>query len=606
MGDSGQRSLELRNQTDEEVHCDELLNVHHLHLDEWILNHIDYFASQCRGNDIVTEMHLVPSALNGHDDEVYDKVGQAIGNLQTLERIYMYTPKDHDDDEVVAIPDWEKNLACILSRVRQRIILIATLYGDEHELGTYSVWRAEDIQSFARAIHGHPTIIRFEGDEMFPYESLNILYSALATLPALESVKLSAPAEHESILANPQSLTELLRVPTLRCVFFNRFSFTRALFQAAANALMEGTMITKLQFCKCSFPAEESVAVMANAFTRNTSVVSVSVRGRLDVALLIGALAVALPSNSTLRNLSFVAGTFSAVHLSRFFLALGTNTGLKALTVEFSSGVREAVRDESLCTAIKDGLELNETLESLEVKYIPLCDDNADLWRRAFSFLRTNKTLQSLVVAMRRDVTTESCLSTFRVDIVTILQENTSLESLSITSDCAIRIEEYFALVTALQHNKTLKTLGVHHKPNEFFHLPVTIRLTDDEDKQIAALLQKNYAMERLPDINMGSTAGDVHAILRLNEAGRRYLVQDGTSISRGVEVLSRVNNDIDCVFLHLLENPRLCDRRAVEMVSTGETSNRRSTNPNGGSSGGKREQAPSAHEGNESRRRLA
>jgi hypothetical protein len=58
-----------------------------------------------------------------------------------------------------------------------------------------------------------------------------------------------------------------------------------------------------------------------------------------------------------------------------------------------------------------------------------------------------------------------------------------------------------------------------------------------------------------------------VDAILRLNAAGRRYLVQDGSSISKGVEVLSRVNNDINCVFLHLLENPRLCDRRAVEMV---------------------------------------
>jgi hypothetical protein len=60
-----------------------------------------------------------------------------------------------------------------------------------------------------------------------------------------------------------------------------------------------------------------------------------------------------------------------------------------------------------------------------------------------------------------------------------------------------------------------------------------------------------------------------VGAILRLNEVGRRYLIEDGSSISKGVEVLSSVNDDINCVFLHLLENPRLCDRRAVEMVST-------------------------------------
>jgi hypothetical protein len=47
--------------------------------------------------------------------------------------------------------------------------------------------------------------------------------------------------------------------------------------------------------------------------------------------------------------------------------------------------------------------------------------------------------------------------------------------------------------------------------------------------------------------------------------------VQDGSSISKGVVVLS-VNDDINSVFLHLLENPRLCDRSAVEIsdISTG------------------------------------
>jgi hypothetical protein len=56
---------------------------------------------------------------------------------------------------------------------------------------------------------------------------------------------------------------------------------------------------------------------------------------------------------------------------------------------------------------------------------------------------------------------------------------------------------------------------------------------------------------------------GDIRSILQLNRAGRRYLVQDGSSISKGVDVLSRVNDDINSVFLHLLENPRLCDRSA-------------------------------------------
>jgi hypothetical protein len=111
--------------------------------------------------------------------------------------------------------------------------------------------------------------------------------------------------------------------------------------------------------------------------------------------------------------------------------------------------------------------------------------------------------------------------------------------------------------------------------------------------------------LERLPGINLKNLLSrDVGSILRLNGAGRRYLVQDGSSISKGVEVLSRVKKDINGVFLYLLESPRLCDRSAVEKVSTDE-SNGRSTNPTASSDGGgKREQA-SAHKGRESRRRL-
>jgi hypothetical protein len=144
------------------------------------------------------------------------------------------------------------------------------------------------------------------------------------------------------------------------------------------------------------------------------------------------------------------------------------------------------------------------------------------------------------------------------------------------------------------QHNTALKSLSFTREP--------TIQLNDNYNKQMASLLKKNYALESLPDINHWEE--DVGAILRLNAAGRRYLIEDGSSISKGVEVLSRVNDNINCVFLHLLDNPRLCDRRAVEMVTACE-SNGRSTGPTAGSGGGKREQA-SANRGKESRRRLA
>jgi hypothetical protein len=283
---------------------------------------------------------------------------------------------------------------------------------------------------------------------------------------------------------------------------------------------------------------------MTNGLARNASVSCITVEWNSDEAIN-KALAAALPLNSTLQELLFEVkpldrDTDTPVDWSQLFLALGKNTGLKTLKVGGFGSM-----EESLCTAIKDGLELNETLESLELTNAILCDDSATLWYRALSFLRTNKTLKSLVVDAQFGVT-DSRLFTFHIDIAAMLQDSASLESLFIISYTAMKAEQYVAFLTSLQQNKTLKSINLEGGGHR-------LQLTDDEDKQIAVLLKKNYATESLPDINLDNEAGDVGAILQLNEAGRRYLIEDGSSISKGVEVLSRVNNDINSVFLHLL-----------------------------------------------------
>jgi hypothetical protein len=110
-----------------------------------------------------------------------------------------------------------------------------------------------------------------------------------------------------------------------------------------------------------------------------------------------------------------------------------------------------------------------------------------------------------------------------------------------------------------------------------------------------------SYGLERLvPDIPCVDD-GTVKTILRLNAAGRRYLIKDGSSISKGVDVLSAVSDEIDCVFLHLLENPSLCDRRAAEAMAGRR---RPGANLDESSSTGKRERALSQPAGKELRRR--
>jgi hypothetical protein len=240
------------------------------------------------------------------------------------------------------------------------------------------------------------------------------------------------------------------------------------------------------------------------------------------------------------------------------------NTALKSLTVDLC--------DEfggELCAAIRSGLAKNSTLEELSLHDMVLSDDDGAVSaHNALSFIRTNSTLQSLRFVFLRDQK-QSHISAFRLGALKML-ENTVLQRLTIHADCLFKFDELCALISALQLNTTLKTLGLLFPCLEDMgnqtYTRKSLYLSDDEVNQLVSILRKNYGLQRLrlPWANDRT----IKAILRLNRAGRRYLIEDGSSISKGVEVLSAVNKHINCVFLHLLENPGLCNRRAVDEES--------------------------------------
>jgi hypothetical protein len=165
-------------------------------------------------------------------------------------------------------------------------------------------------------------------------------------------------------LANPESLTELLRVPSLRTVCFGDFYFSSALCQATANGFMKGTAVSNLEFRNCSFSGRECAALMATDLGRNISVSHIKVASSIDQALY-SALATAFPSNSTLRHLELGGAHDKDGHaLMPVILALGKNTGLKACKLDVHDSMEKSLR-----TTLKDGLETNETLVSLELNY---------------------------------------------------------------------------------------------------------------------------------------------------------------------------------------------------------------------------------------------
>jgi hypothetical protein len=444
-----------------------------------ILNQVDAFVAQSQGNDTIRCVTLSPYDVHPGKYDLWDKVGEGVGNLQSLGVVRIYL------NDSLGEPDWEV-LARILPHIKSKIEL--RIMGGVIE-------GLDEMQAFSRAIQGNPAIAQFVTITAgFSFESAAALCSALTTLPNLESAVL----EHRKLGRDegvptfkvPDNMTEFLRAPSLRVVKFRKFCFTSSLCQAIAMALKQGSSITSLNLHECSFPEGGSEQI-ASALKENGTLKTLKITPFLDSIHheFYGAMATSLQSNSTLQELSIrYLGTTSptSVCLSSLFLALGMNKRLRKLHLSGFSSV-----GGSLIPALRQGLGKNSTLEILEL-----------------------------------------------------------IQSGSHVMEPAFRI----AVVEALQLNKTIKTLRLRF---------CTPKLTDDEVKHLTAVVKKNFGLESLPFLDSSDVRmEDLLSVLRLNGVGRGYLLDGhGSVVSKGVGVLGAVNDDLSCVFLHLLENPSLCDR---------------------------------------------
>jgi hypothetical protein len=80
------------------------------------------------------------------------------------------------------------------------------------------------------------------------------------------------------------------------------------------------------------------------------------------------------------------------------------------------------------------------------------------------------------------------------------------------------------------------------------------------EFPKIVEALTKNYTIKQLDlgDIDEKQQA-ILDTFLLLNRAGRGYIEVNAADKNMVIQVLERVNNNLDCLFIHLCENPRVC-----------------------------------------------
>jgi hypothetical protein len=508
---------------------------------------VDSFLELSKESHMVEDLYLDPywchNRIRRSDADWEVKLGKAIGNLQSLKGVWIQY-SHHTVTYAEEPPDWE-SVARVLRQVCQKIALFVDIRptrGSE--------------EAFARAIRGHPTIQRFETSCSFHFDSFGIIASALATLPALESAVLYHDAvENDDLpdMEHPEHITTLLLSPSLRSVEFKQFQITNSVSQAIALALRTGSPITRLTLTRCP-SVDGSGGAIVSALQRNSTLKKLRLVDNEFDESVYDALTSVLLVNTTLPDLTLHTPWNPRIRctwLQPFFVALRMNTSLKKLDVSYVS-----MSDELACGALREVFAKNSVLEKLTLHCGcgPLpggTDDSA--WRRTLPSLRDNKTLKSLVIIFNAEVVAPQ-VATICVDMVAMLEDNISLECLDIYSSRGISLDNYFTALESLQTNTTLKTLRLDPNLNSVSD--------DDKIKHLISLVKKNYGLENLDEgLSAQDKTGELATILRLNQAGRRYLIEeDAGSMAKGVEVLVAVRHDLGSLFYHLLENPLLCE----------------------------------------------
>jgi hypothetical protein len=305
-----------------------------------------------------------------------------------------------------------------------------------------------------------------------------------------------------------------------------------------------------------------------------------------------------LETNETLTSLFFSGLTESSnVVFSIFAATLMANKSMKRLALHFGDEVEQnppcitlfltalktknAVLEElsivmnclwtdDMIDDLRDCFENNRTLKRLSLT--GLMDDTLCL--RLIPFLLVNKTMTHLTIG--RDDWFSFMKGATMVQIMAALENNVSLSCLEMCISLHYNFRDFFddccSAIVGLKKNVTFRCLDLtcQSKPPR--------GTADLGIERIGVAMIENYGIEELSIRSPGTfgtsesyneehrlfvldTSKDLlGVILRLNRAGRRYIINDAGSRKKGVDVLIQVSDDLACLCFHLRENPLLCD----------------------------------------------
>jgi hypothetical protein len=518
---------------------------------------LDYFCDALRQNSKVTLVEILcsrfinPSRIHEGDTDnllqCWSKIGEALGQMPQLEGIDFHNQGD------IELPAFYEAIPCILQHTRQ-----VTRIEFDFRIGFFSdadgVYFEVDANAgtdqIVASLIGHSNVVKIKITTC-SRDKASAICAVLPSLPKLREVQIYG---YDSPSLDTDSFSSLFQVHELSDLFLVNFEIES--IEPLADAIRRNVPLSSCAFCGCTLydPNGNDVSRALASNTHLKSLIFSEAGDGLCNDFYTG-LSHGLAGNSSLTTLLIDDDHESTDNgnVLHAIAGLRNSNSIKKLSLPASEDPWTDEMSDSLRTV----LERNTVLTSLKLRFPDI--DTGRPWSRITPFLRTNTTIKELYLL---GPITDDCL----VETAMALEDNTgaSLGSLDIQVTENITVSGIVRFISTLTSNTSLKELVV--SSNTKFAI----------GKQAAsALVQaaaKNYGLERVVNVMISkddttSTQDEskLKCILRLNKEGRRYLIEDPSSAERGVGVLTRVSDDLDCIFFHLRDNPSLCNRTTIE-----------------------------------------
>jgi hypothetical protein len=160
----------------------------------------------------------------------------------------------------------------------------------------------------------------------------------------------------------------------------------------------------------------------------------------------------------------------------------------------------------------------------------------------------------------------------FYVEMEQVLRLNTTLMDLTLpcgfgesSDSCA----SYLRMITAVGVNTTLKNVELCIAEDDNRTIWEAMRSLLETISTLESICLVVSAALPVSESNVLNLLSENLPFLRplLNRAGRRYLKHNPSSISASIGVLAAVSDDLDCLLLHLLEDPSICGTGSARSV---------------------------------------